>query len=351
MEIFSYFEKVKEEYNVLEVDKRDIMIWGMGYVDALYQNAFRFDGTQIKYYISKDQKGVHNGIEIITPSEILKKSSNPLILICAQNKETVESIENDINSLSSHLDHIMITKYFFGKYMDEVFANLENLDTESARVYSAIIKKMIENDTDASELWADNHYFAVPCFFAPNPKEVYLDMGGYVGDSLEEYLFKKHGAFERYYVFEPDLANFEALKRRINRINSEWNFKEDKIIAECAGIGRETKELFFDNRNSANSSFSSSETGVKQKIWSIDDYFKEIKVGVIKADIEGFELEMLMGAEKIICRDRPKMCISIYHNAYDMIFIPKWIRNLNMDYSLCIKQHGVVLDDTVLYAY
>ncbi len=50
-------------------------------------------------------------------------------------------------------------------------------------------------------------------------------------------------------------------------------------------------------------------------------------------DIEGAELEALKGAREIIVRDRPKLAISIYHNAEDYVEISAYIKSLVPDYK------------------
>ncbi|MDR3131046.1 MAG: hypothetical protein LBU18_05815 [Treponema sp.] len=86
-------------------------------------------------------------------------------------------------------------------------------------------------------------------------------------------------------------------------------------------------------------------------LFALDDYFAEQKVSFIKADIESYELDMLWGAKSILKRDKPLLAVCIYHNASDMYTIPFFIKELNNDYKIKIRQHTYLLFDTVLYAY
>lgn len=47
---------------------------------------------------------------------------------------------------------------------------------------------------------------------------------------------------------------------------------------------------------------------------TLDSYVKEhnLKIGLIKVDIEGFEMEFLKGAKETICTQKPTMILSIY---------------------------------------
>ena len=58
--------------------------------------------------------------------------------------------------------------------------------------------------------------------------------------------------------------------------------------------------------------------GVKKKMETIDSLLaNEPVITYLKADIEGFELEMLKGAEKIIKKHKPKIAITCYHPEND----------------------------------
>ena len=60
--------------------------------------------------------------------------------------------------------------------------------------------------------------------------------------------------------------------------------------------------------------------------------------GVLKADIEGAGLHFLKGARKTICRDRPLLSLSIYHNEEEFAGIYQTLRSWDLDYHCEIKQ-------------
>ena len=71
---------------------------------------------------------------------------------------------------------------------------------------------------------------------------------------------------------------------------------------------------------------------------------------IIKADIEGVEMDMLCGAERTIRRCRPALAISVYHKYSDLWAIPLWIHRLDCDYDIYLRHHPNVFTDTVCYA-
>ena len=87
------------------------------------------------------------------------------------------------------------------------------------------------------------------------------------------------------------------------------------------------------------------------QICSIDGYFANNSISFLKADIEGFENQMLYGAEYVIRRDQPKMAICLYHSPFDMYRIALKIKELCPSYKFAIRQHAYTINETVLYAY
>lgn len=71
----------------------------------------------------------------------------------------------------------------------------------------------------------------------------------------------------------------------------------------------------------------------------------------MKADIEGEELHMIRGAQKLIARHKPKLAICIYHNDEDLYEIPMELRRLNPEYKFALRHHKPQFYETVLYCW
>jgi FkbM family methyltransferase len=70
----------------------------------------------------------------------------------------------------------------------------------------------------------------------------------------------------------------------------------------------------------------------KVQVTTIDDEVKRLglKVGLIKADVEGVEEEVVRGGLETIRRDRPVIVMSIYHNA-EFVYLPKLLVELGYE--------------------
>lgn len=345
---------ISRKIEELDVSNRKIIVWGMGHVADLYGNAFRTERIDIFAYTAKgvSEGGEYNGHRIIAPESIIQ-IDNPLVLINVKNPKYVKEIQDEIETMESKIEYMLVDEFFFGRKVETIVSNVKILvDEKSKRIYTSLIEHLLDNDLKMYDLYEGNQYWAIPPFHKEDINEVVVDMGGFVGDTLEKYLFKKVGTFKNYYVFEPNEKNYTALKKRIARLNEEWALSENQIIPIFAGVGKENGSFYFEETkcDGASSHYTKEKTGIERKVVNLDTYFKDIKVTFLKADIESYEFDMLQGAVNIIKRDKPKLAICIYHNAVDMYHILDWLKDLNLGYQFYIRHHSVHEAETVLYA-
>ena len=86
------------------------------------------------------------------------------------------------------------------------------------------------------------------------------------------------------------------------------------------------------------------------QVVSLDRVLGDEIVSFIKMDIEGAEHNGLLGAEKQIRANRPKLAISIYHKPEDMWDLPGLILSFQPDYKLYLRHYSIAASETVLYA-
>jgi hypothetical protein len=106
-------------------------------------------------------------------------------------------------------------------------------------------------------------------------------------------------------------------------------------------IIRDDGDIHFSDEKVANS---------EVQVIGIDEQFPEENVTFIKMDIEGSEIEALLGAAKLIGRCAPKLAISIYHKRHDIFEIPLLIHRLHPGYKFYLRQLSDSLSETVIFA-
>ena len=346
--------RIQEKVERLTKGKREIFVFGAGNTTALYAKCFEVEGINPVGYL--DNSPAKQGTQflgggVISPDDI-KGRKDVLVLICSVQIRVQQEVSKQLQGLG--LDFLSVDEYVFAKRADEIIRCAESLyDDESVKVYSEIIESRLMSRMPSPEIFSHNIYLALPEFYQLEAKEIFVDCGAFVGDTVEQYIFTHCGMFGKIFAFEPDNINFNAMQVRIDRLNREWGLSEDKIKLVNAGVGIKTSTGIVENHNGLGSRISinndSSEKTIK--IYALDDFFQDQRVDFLKADIESFELDMLKGAENIIRRDLPKLAICIYHNASDLYQILLWLKDLNLDYKFAIRHHVPPYYDTILYAY
>jgi FkbM family methyltransferase len=159
----------------------------------------------------------------------------------------------------------------------------------------------------------------------------FIDAGAFIGDSA---LILNELKPNRIFAFEPEEKNFELLNSTINmnKINNIFPVKK--------GLGETSCKLKLFSKGSAsfipsnNKDFNDYERRPIE-IVSIDNFVKEnsLNIGLIKMDIEGFELEAIKGAKETIKTFKPVLIISLYHRGKDFFEIPYLLKKLVPSYN------------------
>ena len=134
------------------------------------------------------------------------------------------------------------------------------------------------------------------------------------------------------YMIEPSKIFYDCLQKSFIEFS-------DKTTIFNTAVGNEDGIISFDE-NSLNGmvSFENNEHSNKISIHKIDTLFKNNeKITYLKADIEGFEQEMLKGAEQTIKRNKPKIAITTYHTQNNPDEIIAIIKGYVPEYNYYVK--------------
>lgn len=133
------------------------------------------------------------------------------------------------------------------------------------------------------------------------------------------------------YMIEPSKLFCNCLEKTF------YDFKEKTTIFNVA-VGNEDGEVNFDE-NSLDGMIQDqfTESSQKIKIQKIDSLLENKKITYLKADIEGFELEMLKGAARTITQNKPKIAITTYHTQNNPIEIISLIKQFVPEYNYYVK--------------
>lgn len=178
-----------------------------------------------------------------------------------------------------------------------------------------------------------------------NPISV-IDCGAYTGDTVD--IFLKNGViFENYFAFEPDSDNYFLLQEFISRN------KLTNIFALNLATWSESLILKFKKSGQKNSgahlTYSTTDDSVKVLAVKLDDLLSQQKIDLIKMDIEGAEIDTLLGLSETIKSNKPFLAISTYHKPTDLWEIPLLVAEVSKSYEFYFRVYGQQTFETVLY--
>ena len=110
---------------------------------------------------------------------------------------------------------------------------------------------------------------------------------------------------------------------------------------------RETVRFYQDNNTSTVSKICA-DGNVSIQLDTIDHICPDATF--IKMDIEGGEVDALLGGAKTIIKNKPKLAICIYHNASHLWEVALCVKKFVPEYRIFLRQHQVFSTELVLYA-
>ena len=233
-------------------------------------------------------------------------------------------------------------------YGDEIFNRefMEKHEKELEAVYSMLAdekSKEVFEDFLKFELTGELDYLfdsetdkdeAFRNILKLGKNENYLDLGAYRGDTVDEFLNYTDGKYASITALEPNKKSFEKL--------TEHTAGLDNCNVINKGIYSEDGFLNFDNDLGRGSAAIPSESG--QAVTGVDLLSAGLNIAFsyIKADVEGCEYEMLIGAENTLKSCKPKLNIAAYHRSEDIFRLPLQIKKTNPEYKMYIRHHRYI---------
>jgi FkbM family methyltransferase len=145
------------------------------------------------------------------------------------------------------------------------------------------------------------------------PGMVAVDCGAHIGYHTL-LMAKRVGKAGRVYAFEPLPENFSVLCENI-RLNGY----EGIVVAENKAVGAQTGRQRFRRVEHPDESHPFTplsrldlQGDLEVEVVALDDYFADRRVDFLKIDVEGAEVLVLKGMERIMCRDRPILLVELH---------------------------------------
>lgn len=177
-------------------------------------------------------------------------------------------------------------------------------DVESKRVYQELMNFYMAYDfVDFTVHPFIEHYFDYS-LYRKIEDELFVDCGAFNGDTLD--IFRGNNAtFLKYIAIEADRINYEALKSKVEKLSCS------NIVALNSYVSDGARSVSFEN---AGQSYSASHCdGESIYTQTLDNLVYDEKPTFIKVNVEGADLEALLGAKAIIRDFHPVVAIQGHH--------------------------------------
>lgn len=323
--------------------KKNICIFGMG---RFFIEGYPYIKHLVKVkYVCDSNVGniVKSGIELyglecINLDELTKLEDVICIIMVGAKYKEVKKQLDDMYIENVYIGELLLNCYtkkhdvaWFKKERENILETLHLFEDDwSKECFVEIICNRIAPHLAKKsflDIQTEGEYFETG-LWEYNREEIFVDVGAYTGDTIETFLDcanRNNVENTKVYAFEMDKSIYEQLKTNISKLNMQ----EEDVELYNIGIAASVDE--------------------KNGFTSLDTILKDKEISLVKMDIEGYELEALRGAERILIEQKPKMAICLYHKLEDLWEIPQYIKMLNPNYKMYIRHHSPVAWDSVLY--
>ncbi len=330
---------------------------GAHFLEIFLQHGISVDHVAVNRRYWKD--GMVRFGRSVAPLEDLLDNAKQLNVFCAlQFLKQTKEMANRLLSTGKvrhvyaydtgciHWGYHSLTREFLVSHKDSFSQLYDQLEDQLSRdTLVAYLNQRISGRPGHLERVCDTDRLFPSDIIRLSPGETVVDCGAYDGTSILAFAeAMRMSGLEMTapaYALEPDAANRERLKKNCASI------PDFRIVPLGAWDARTT--LHFADGSGATSRILD-DGGIALEVDRLDNLFADVSVTYIRMDIEGAEMNALIGAESMVRRLQPKLGIAAYHRPDDLVRIPQHIRTLHAGYRLYLRAHSYGANDVFLYA-
>ncbi len=363
--------ELRKEYQPYLDHSQNVYIWGTGllgrFVCKQLKQSKIIGGGKIIAFIDNNRTLVGTVIDdvpVITPDMV---KTNDVIIICSRSFVEIEKqIETELCNpklcyriltiMNEDLDEWDLAlrdclkkldiyrenyKLIFEKCADEISREvIDSILNYRFTMKSVWIQKAYEKTKENGN---GTEYFD-SAIMEIQKEEVFVDCGGYIGDTVLDFVDFSNNIYKKIYFFEPSMAIYNKAKAKLKNVRD--------VVFTLAGVGEKTQVLKFSAQDGIlvdGVSGHIDENGTESiDVVALDDVVLD-QPTFIKMDIEGAELSALKGASKLIKEKKPKLAICVYHKPEDLFEILELIDSWGVNYQYYFRHYEKSIGGTILY--
>lgn len=335
---------MEDVWHRLQKTSLPIVMYGTGNGADKLLDAFAQYGIPVSDIFVSDKfyRGQEfRGYTVLRYEDIQKKYSDCIIVLAfaifrPDMLQIISSIRQNYEVLAPEMP-VFGNNWFTGEYMaehEQQIARVRNIlaDEKSKDVYDNLIQYRLTGEltyldqatTPREEVFEDILHLG--------PEEIYVDLGAYRGDTIEEFLTLTGGQYRKIIALEPDEKNFRKLQKATEGM--------ENVELYPLASWSEQKVLHFDGGGGRNSSLN---TGNQiAHTTDLDSLLHGDTATYVKMDVEGADKETLQGMKNTLKQYQPKLAVSAYHRTEDLFLIPDLILSENSDYEIFLRHHPYI---------
>lgn len=335
----------------LSAAKKPIWLYGMGngadkILDELTRRGISVSGVFASDGFVRHQQ--FRGFTVSSYKEAVERDGDIIVLLCfgSSRPDVLQNIYRIAGEREFYAPDVAVIGdgVFDIEYAREHRAELERVysmlaDDLSRKTFEECIRYRLSGDIKHLANCESHPDEAWQNIIQPTDSEVFVDLGAFVGDTVEEFL-SHVGGYTHIYAVEPTKKSFLRLQRATEGMENISLFN----LAVSSG----ENELVFNTHGGRNHAEAAS--GERIAASSLDNILGGKEATLVKMDLEGGEMAAIIGARNTISANKPKLQIACYHRTEDYFDLPLKVAEIRDDYRLYMRHFaGLPAWDTNFY--
>ncbi len=333
---------MRDLWTYLASADKPIVMYGMGNGADKIISVLEGYGREIDDFFASDgfvRGQIFHGKKVLSFADIREKYEDFIILVSfgSPRRDVLDMIYEMSGKYELYSPDVplagetLFDREFF-EASEEKYKRVRALfaDEESKIIFDNIISYKLSGKIDYLRKAVSN---SQDDLFDFEKYKITVDAGAYTGDTAREMLEKAENV-EKIICLEPDFKNFKKLLR----FAEEDERAKDKVCPIAAGAWDSDTKVSFGSAGNRNSNAFSGGKEILVDMVKIDTVSREYSVDYIKYDVEGAEMNALLGSRETILKGSPDMLISLYHRSEDIFDIPLYINENYPQYDLYLRR-------------
>ncbi len=346
--MLDFIKETTDVWTKLRTTAKPVILYGMGNGADKIIDWCESNGVQVQGIFASDgfvRYQQFRGFTVCSYQDIIERFGEDILIVIAFASELPEvlnkfrELANKHEVLAPHLplfaEADTVSCQWLHKYEQQLQRVYDKLaDEQSRKVFAAALNYKLSGDIRYLFACETDRREDLSSLFVFKEDEVYLDLGAYNGDTVQEFLELTGGSYCRIIAVEPDRRNFNKLERLHETL-------KENFITHNKGVWRQADEMGFSDSGGRQSTLLAAQKKMVT-VDSIDNLCRNQMVTYIKMDVEGVEKEALEGGRETISRCKPKIMTAAYHYDVDIFLLPLFLWQLVPKYRIYLRKHPYI---------